>query len=67
MADEFPLRRLTNPDLKRAELINGTVYLPSPVSLGHQECQSFLNGWLDHYASSIPGCRPALEGTWLMG
>jgi Uma2 family endonuclease len=65
--DEFLRRWEQIPDLKHAELINGIVYMPSPVSLGHQECQSFLNGWLDRYASSTPGCRPALEGSWLMG
>ncbi len=65
--DEFLRRWEQIPDLKHAELINGVVYVPSPVSLSHQECQSFLNGWLDHYASSTPGCRPAVEGTWLMG
>jgi Uma2 family endonuclease len=41
--------------------------MPSPVSLRHQEVQSFLTGWLNFYACSTPGCRPAVEGTWLMG
>jgi Uma2 family endonuclease len=66
-SDEFIRRWEEIPDLKRAELIDGTVYLPSPVSLNHQEFESFLNGWLDHYAAETPGCRPAVEGTWLTG
>jgi len=54
-------------EVKHAELIDGIVYMPSPVSLRHQECHVFLAGWLSFYAASTPGCRPALEGTWLMG
>ena len=64
-SDEFMRRWEAIPDLKRAEPIDGIVYMPSPVSLGHGDVQVFLAGWLDVYA--IPGCRPNLEGTWLMG
>lgn len=66
-SDEFIRRWEEIPDLKRAELIDGIVYMPSPVSLNHQEFESFLNGWLDSYSAETPGCRPAVEGTWLMG
>lgn len=64
---EFLRRWEEIPDLKHAELIDGIVYMPSPVSLSHQEFQSFLNGWLTIYSLATPGCRPAVEGTWLMG
>src|SRR5438309_1135144 len=66
-SDEFLRRWEEIPDLKRAELIDGIVYMPSPVSRGHQELECFLAGWLNFYALSTPGCRPAMEGTWLMG
>jgi hypothetical protein len=66
-SDEFLSRWDAIPDLKRAELIDGIVYMPSPVSLRHQDYESFLNGWLNFYACATPGCRPAIEGTWLMG
>src|SRR5205823_5348662 len=49
------------------ELIDGIVYMPSPVSLRHQEVQVFLAGWLNFYTIATPGCRPGMEGTWLMG
>jgi Uma2 family endonuclease len=66
-SEEFLRRWEEIPDLKRAELIDGIVYMPSPVSLKHQECRSFLAGWLNFYALATPGCRPGSEGTWLMG
>lgn len=64
---EFLRRWEEIDDLKRAELIDGIVYMPSPVSLRHQEFQVFLASWLSNYACATPGCRPGLEGTWLMG
>ncbi len=64
---EFLRRWEDIPDLKRAELIDGIVYMPSPVGLHHQECQAFLAGWLNFYSLATPGCRPGCEGTWLMG
>jgi Uma2 family endonuclease len=66
-SDEFIRRWEEIPDLKRAELIDGIVYMPSPVSLNHQNFELFLAAWLDSYATSTPGCCPGLEGTWLMG
>jgi hypothetical protein len=41
--------------------------MPSPVSVGHQDFEIFLAGWVDFYASWTPGCSPGMEGTWLMG
>jgi Uma2 family endonuclease len=66
-SDEFMRRWEEIPDLKHAELIDGIVYMPSPVSRGHYVFESFLNGWLDGYATVTPGCCPGTEGTWLMG
>ena len=66
-SDEFLRRWEEIPDLKHAELIDRIVYMPSPVSLGHQELNVFLAGWLNFYALVTPGCRPGGEGTWLMG
>jgi hypothetical protein len=66
-SDEFLSRWDAIPDLKRAELIDGIVYMPSPVSLRHQEFQVFLTNWVSNYSCATPGCRAGLEGTWLMG
>ena len=66
-SDEFLRRWEEIPDLKHAELIDGIVYMPSPVSRGHHIFEVFLSGWLDDYATYTPGCCPGAEGTWLMG
>ena len=66
-SDEFLRRWEEMPDVRRAELIDGIVYMPSPVSIGHSNYELFLGNWLGFYALATPGCRPAMEGTWLMG
>jgi Uma2 family endonuclease len=65
-SEEFIRRWEGTPDLRHAELIDGIVFMPSPVSNAHSDIQSTLNGWLNVYAMATPGCRPGLEGTWLM-
>jgi Uma2 family endonuclease len=64
---EFLRRWEAMPDLKRAELIDGIVYMPSPVGLNHGRFEFLLNTWLGFYAAGTPGCIGSLEATWLMG
>ena len=66
-SSEFLRRWEEMPDVRRAELIDGIVYMPSPVSSGHARYESFFNAWLSFYAVTTPGCQPSMEGTWLMG
>ena len=66
-SEEFLRRWEAMPDLKHAELIDGIVYMPSPVSLEHGDPHSFLHLWLGGYSIATPGCRSLLEATWLMG
>jgi Uma2 family endonuclease len=66
-SDEFLRRWEAMPDLKRAELIDGIVYMPSPISLNHGDFQNPLCGWLHIYTASTPGCRAGTEATWVMG
>lgn len=54
------------PGLKRAELIGGIVYLPSPVGLQHSDLTQDLNAWVAIYKSATPGCRGSDNATWLM-
>jgi Uma2 family endonuclease len=54
------------PDLKNAELIDGVVYVPSPVSLEHGSFDTLIHWWLTHYAHATPGCRAGNNSTWLM-
>ena len=56
--DEFERRYERMPHLKKAELIEGIVYMPSPVRAGkHAEPHSHLAGWLALYVSETPGVR----------
>lgn len=64
--EEFLRRWEKMPDLKRAELIDGIVYMPSPVSDFHDEFHSRLASWLTYYATATPWCRYGIAGTWLM-
>lgn len=53
---EFERRYEAMPELKKAELIEGVVYMPSPVRYeGHGRRHSALNGWLVVYVASTPG------------
>ena len=65
-SDEFMRRWEAMPDLNYAELIDGIVYMPSPVSLKHSGFHAPLTGWLAIYVASTPGCRVGSDGTWLM-
>ena len=64
--EEFLRRWEAMPDLKQAELIDGIVHLPSPLSDIHSDFQSRLNGWLIFYEQATPGCTARSSGTWLM-
>lgn len=56
--DEFERRYERMPHVKKAELIEGVVYMPSPARFGkHGEPHSQLAGWLTVYASETPGVR----------
>src|SRR5262247_2910319 len=53
---EFERRYDAMPHLKKAELIEGVVYVPSPVRYeGHGRQHAVLNAWLGVYAASTPG------------
>ena len=54
------------PDLKNAELIDGVVHVPSPVSRDHGNLDSLIHWWLVHYVQATPGCKAGNNSTWLM-
>ena len=64
--DEFMRRWEQMPDLKWAELIDGIVYMPSPVSDIHGDFQIRLGYWLVSYTAATAGCAARDAGTWLM-
>ena len=53
---EFERRYANMPELKKAELIEGIVYMPSPVRFGHHGSpHAILVTWAGHYVARTPG------------
>ena len=53
---EFERRYAAMPQVKKAELIEGVVYMPSPVRFtSHAEPHSWIIGWLAVYCATTPG------------
>ncbi len=62
--EEFERRYRTRPDIKKAELIEGVVYVASPVRIAqHGRPHSFMNFWLAAYVANHPECDIADNGT----
>jgi Uma2 family endonuclease len=56
--DEFERRYHRMPGVKKAELIEGIVFMPSPARLNrHSEPHAHLAGWLVNYAAKNRSCR----------
>ncbi|CAN5304931.1 Uma2 family endonuclease [soil metagenome] len=54
------------PNLKQAELIDGVVYMPSPIGLPHGTMSSLVGFWLSTYKFAMPFCQSASNVTWFM-
>ena len=53
---EFERRYAARPDLKKAELIEGVVHMPSPVrAAGHSRPHATILWWLGTYGAATPG------------
>jgi Uma2 family endonuclease len=62
--DEFERRYQAMPTQKKAELIEGVVYMPSPVRLDrHASPHADLVTWLGHYRAKTPAIRVADNAT----
>src|SRR4029434_1628974 len=65
---EFERRYEAMPHLKKAELIEGVVYMPSPVRMDqHAEPHIDLATWLGVYRAATPGVRAGAEATVRLG
>jgi Uma2 family endonuclease len=64
--DEFLRRWELLPDLKHAQLLDGIVYMASPVSNKHGSFHSSFDGWLLVYSARTPGCETVADATSLM-
>ncbi len=54
---EFERRYGAMPHVKKAELIEGKVYMPSPVRVSHSECHADIITVLGAYRVATPGVR----------
>ena len=61
---EFERRYEAMPEVKKAELIEGVVYMPSPVRWGqHASPHAHVLCWLGTYEANTPGVQSADNGT----
>jgi len=65
--DEFLRLWDAHPEIKKAELIGGIVYMPSPVGFDHGDYDNRNATWLGTYAAFTPGTRASSNATALMG
>jgi Uma2 family endonuclease len=67
-ASEFLRRYESMPEVKKAELISGIVYMASPVRLEqHGEPDSLIQTWLGTYCIATPGVKAATNSTVRLG
>jgi Uma2 family endonuclease len=62
----FHERYCARPDIRKAELVEGVVYLASPVSVQHGEPHGWVLGWLSTYMAGHPGVRLADNATLIL-
>jgi Uma2 family endonuclease len=64
--EEFHRRYLARPDIRKAELIDGVVYVPSPLRGDyHGRPHTFVVFWLSYYAMLVPGLE-CMDNTTLL-
>jgi Uma2 family endonuclease len=61
--DEFHRRYLEHPEIKRAELVDGVVYVSSPVGNVHSVPHGKVVGWMFAFCARTPGIELAVDGT----
>lgn len=61
--EEFHRRYCARLDIKKAELINGVVYVPSPVRASHGESHFAVAGWLYAYKARNPAVHVPCDTT----
>jgi Uma2 family endonuclease len=67
-ATEFLRRIEAMPELKKAELVNGIVYMGSPVRLDqHGEPDNLIQTWLGTYSAATCGVKAAANTTVRLG
>src|SRR5437867_552177 len=65
--DEFLRRWEEHPEIKRAELLGGIVYMPPSVTFLHGETEGDVAGFLNTYAAATEGVKHGTNSTTIMG
>ncbi|NJN68148.1 MAG: Uma2 family endonuclease [Chloroflexaceae bacterium] len=66
--EEFERRYEAMPHVKKAELIEGVVHMPSPVHIGfHARPHLRIATWIGHYCAATPGTDAADNATVRLG
>lgn len=55
-----------HPEIRRAELIGGVVYMPSPLSWDHGRTDDDVGVWLSTYRVNTPGTDSASNATTML-
>jgi len=64
--EEFLRRWEAMPQVRKAELIGGIVYMPSPQTADHGDMDVDVGYWLRTYTRKTPGCQPSHNATTFM-
>ena len=64
--EEFLNRWDALPNVKYAELLDGVVYMPSPVSNHHGTPNGLISTWIGLYRWQTPGTEMGMDLTYLM-
>jgi Uma2 family endonuclease len=65
--ETFHARYEAMPEHVKAELIEGVVYMPSPLKLQHGTVHGEVLGWLNLYKAATPGTQVADNATTILG
>lgn len=63
---EFHRRFERMPEVKRAELIEGVVFMGSPLSQAHANATALISGWLVTYTAETPGVQPGIGASVIL-
>jgi Uma2 family endonuclease len=67
-AAEFLRRYEASPEIKKAELVNGIVYMASPLRFEqHSQPHALVQGWLWNYSLATPGVATGISATVRLG
>jgi Uma2 family endonuclease len=63
---EFLRRYEAMPEVKKAELVAGIVYMGSPISVDHARPDNLLQTWLGVYTAETPGVECSTNATMIL-